>query len=46
MFSFVPRSSRHQHTDGSYFGTGFPHMLFFVHPEIRPKRPATQFVPK
>uniref|UniRef100_A0A914RVK4 Casein kinase II subunit beta n=1 Tax=Parascaris equorum TaxID=6256 RepID=A0A914RVK4_PAREQ len=39
-------SSKHQNTDGSYFGTGFPHMLFFVHPEERPKRPATSFVPR
>uniref|UniRef100_A0A915PUD4 Casein kinase II subunit beta n=1 Tax=Setaria digitata TaxID=48799 RepID=A0A915PUD4_9BILA len=43
---YAPKSSKHQNTDGSYFGTGFPHMLFFVHPEERPKRPATSFVPR
>ena len=41
---YVPKSSRHHHTDGAYFGTGFPHMLFMVHPEYRPKRPTNQFV--
>ena len=43
---YVPKSSRHHHTDGAYFGTGFPHMLFMVHPEYRPKRPGNQFVPR
>ena len=43
---YSPKSSRHHHTDGAYFGTGFPHMLFMVHPEYRPKRPANQFVPR
>ena len=43
---YVPKSTRHHHTDGAYFGTGFPHMLFMVHPEYRPKRPANQFVPR
>lgn len=46
MDVYTPKSSRHHHTDGSYFGTGFPHMLFMVHPEYRPKRPANQFVPR
>ncbi|VDN58970.1 unnamed protein product [Dracunculus medinensis] len=43
---YLPKSSKHHNTDGSYFGTGFPHMLFFVHPEKRPPRPATCFVPR
>ena len=44
MDVYTPKSSRHHHTDGAYFGTGFPHMLFMVHPEYRPKRPTNQFV--
>ncbi|KAI3420215.1 Casein kinase II subunit beta [Globodera pallida] len=42
---YVPRS-KHRHTDGAYFGTGFPHMFFFVHPKQKPKRPNTQYVPR
>jgi hypothetical protein len=44
MDVYTPKSSRHHHTDGAYFSTGFPHMLFMVHPEYRPKRPMNQFV--
>ncbi|EHB03779.1 Casein kinase II subunit beta [Heterocephalus glaber] len=36
---YTPKSSRHHHTDGAYFHTGFPHMLFMVHPEYQPKQP-------
>lgn len=46
MDVYTPKSSRHHHTDGAYFGTGFPHMLFMVHPEYRPKRPVNCFVPR
>lgn len=43
---FHPRLSRHQNTDGCYFGTGFPHMLFFVRPDLRPKKPKKIFTAK
>jgi len=43
---YNPRSSKFNQTDGAYFGTGFPHMLFMVHPEYRPKEPIEEFVPK
>jgi casein kinase II subunit beta len=43
---YNPKSSRHNQTDGAYFGTGFPHMLYMVHPDYRPKRPTNQFVPR
>lgn len=46
MDVYTPKSSRHHHVDGAYFGTGFPHMLFMVHPEYRSKKPANQFVPR
>eukprot|EP00040_Diaphanoeca_grandis_P002212 m.20854 g.20854 ORF g.20854 m.20854 type:complete len:220 (-) comp13139_c0_seq1:384-1043(-) len=43
---FFPRASRHQHIDGAYFGTTFPHMLFAVHPEYRPSEPPTRYTAK
>jgi len=43
---YNPRSSKYNQIDGAYFGTGFPHMLFMVHPEYRPMTPVEQFVPK
>ncbi|CAK1548079.1 unnamed protein product [Leptosia nina] len=46
MDVYTPKSSRHHHTDGAYFGTGFPHMVFMVHPEYRPRRNPSQFVPR
>lgn len=46
MDVYNPKSSRHMHIDGAFFGTGFPHMLFMVNPHYRPKRPTTSFVAK
>jgi len=46
MDVYTPKSSRHQHLDGAYFGTGFPHMLFMVHPEHRPPKPTKEFIPR
>lgn len=43
---YTPKSSRHHHIDGVYFGTGFPHMLFMVHPELRPPKATNSFVPR
>ncbi|EDQ84122.1 uncharacterized protein MONBRDRAFT_13118 [Monosiga brevicollis MX1] len=43
---YTPKASRHQHVDGVYFGTTFPHMLFAVHPEFRPTQQVTHYEPK
>ncbi|XP_017150544.1 casein kinase II subunit beta' [Drosophila miranda] len=43
---YLPRSARHANLDGAFFGTGFPHMLFMVNPELRPKRAKAKFVPR
>eukprot|EP00045_Choanoeca_perplexa_P016480 m.223595 g.223595 ORF g.223595 m.223595 type:complete len:231 (+) comp17272_c1_seq24:125-817(+) len=43
---FTPKASRHQHTDGVYFGTTFPHMLFAVHPDFRPSQTMDTYQPK
>ena len=40
------QASRHQHTDGVYFGTTFPHMLFAVHPDFRPAQTVDTYQPK
>ncbi|CAK9290109.1 unnamed protein product [Gordionus sp. m RMFG-2023] len=46
MDVYNPRSGRYLHIDGAYFGTGFPHMLFLVNPEFRPKKAINKFVSK
>lgn len=43
---YTPVKQRYQSLDGAYFGTGFPHMLFMVYPQLRIKPHKDQFVPK
>ncbi|XP_034109004.1 casein kinase II subunit beta' isoform X2 [Drosophila nasuta] len=43
---YLPRSARHSVVDGAFFGTGFPHMLLMVRPDLRPKRAKQKFVPR
>lgn len=43
---YTPKSSKHHHIDGSYFGTGFPHMFFMVYPEHRPSKSEKEFIPR
>ncbi|XP_041450413.1 casein kinase II subunit beta'-like [Drosophila obscura] len=43
---YIPRSARHANLDGAFFGSNFPHMLFMVKPETRPKRSKVKFVPR
>lgn len=43
---YTPRSSKHCHADGAFFGTVFPHKLFVVHPELQPKPPTNSYVPR
>ena len=43
---YLPKSSKHHHTDGAYFGTGFPQMFFMVHKGLRLKPdPSKKWVP-
>lgn len=40
---YEPKSSSKYQLDGAFFGTGLPHMLFMMHPELRPLPLSTNF---
>ncbi|CAD7695969.1 unnamed protein product [Ostreobium quekettii] len=42
----VPRSKYHNHVDGAYFGTTFPHLLLMAYPSWRPAKPTSVYVPR
>jgi len=43
---FYPKSFKHRKLDGAAIGSGFPHMLFMMFPELRPEPPKKQFIAK
>uniref|UniRef100_A0A6B2GAA5 Casein kinase II subunit beta n=1 Tax=Myxobolus squamalis TaxID=59785 RepID=A0A6B2GAA5_MYXSQ len=43
---YIPRSSRHIHIDGAFFGTSFPHLFFMLNPERRPSANKSVYVPR
>lgn len=40
------RSGRHEHIDGAYFGTTFPHLFFLSYPELKPPKSSETYVPR
>ncbi|XP_044983421.1 putative casein kinase II subunit beta-4 isoform X1 [Hordeum vulgare subsp. vulgare] len=43
---YYPRSKHQANTDGAYFGTTFPHMFMMTHSQLKPQKPAQQYVPR
>ena len=43
---FLPRSTRHDHIDGAYFGTTFAHLFFLTYPEMKPQPSTAKYVPR
>jgi len=40
------KSSRHEHIDGAYFGTTFPHLFFLTFPELKVPKSTEVYVPR
>lgn len=43
---YAPRSARHEHIDGAYFGTTFAHLFFLTFPELKIKKSVEVYVPR
>jgi len=43
---YAPKSSRHQHIDGAYFGTTFPHLFYLSFPELKPDKTEMIYIPR
>jgi hypothetical protein len=43
---YSTRSSRHEHIDGAYFGTTFPHLFFLTFPELKSTKTKVAYVPR
>jgi len=42
---YEPKSTKNKHTDGAFFGTSFPQMLFMAYPDNRPPPAKTSWTP-
>lgn len=43
---YESKSSRHEHIDGAYFGTTFPHLFFLTFPELKVAKSEDKYVPR
>lgn len=43
---YESKSSRHEHIDGAYFGTTFPHLFFLTFPELKVAKSEEKYIPR
>lgn len=43
---YKSKSSRHEHIDGAYFGTTFPHLFFLTFPELKMPKSEETYIPR
>lgn len=44
--AYKPKTSRHKHIDGAYFGTSLPHLFFLTFPELKESKPTSLYIPR